>query len=114
MNQSAAYVFYDVNMSASHRALDEMLGAKKRGGLGGSEVAVFLSKNCRAVKILCPSNTIVYYRSQWPITAAAIKTIPNVLGGSPFKFTGNLEAKLLKRLEKVNPGGAHNIKVLEA
>lgn len=114
MSHSAAYVFYDVHMGASHRALEEILGAKKKSGLSGNEVAVFLSVNCRAVKILCPSNVIIYYRSQWPLTSMAIKTIPNVIGGSAFKFQGGLEARLLKHLEKANPGGTHNIKALEA
>ncbi len=114
MNSSAAYVFYDIHMGAAHRALEEILATKKKGSLASNEVAVFLSTNCRAVKILCPSNVIIYYRSQWPLTAMAIKTIPNALGGSAFKFQGSLEAKLLKHLEKTNPGGAHNIKAMEA
>ncbi len=97
------HVFYDIPMGMGFDRANLILQSKaKRDALAHGEFAVFVAKNWKACKILCPSGVMVYWRSPSGLSLSpeVIRQIPTVLGGARLKFGGNTETKLINEYEK--------------
>ena len=73
-------VYYDTHMSLSHAGLKKIIGKDQ---LKDNECAVFINRAWTAMKMLTPSNTILYRRQpdNRPIDPAAIKYFPSCISG---------------------------------
>jgi hypothetical protein len=109
------HVFYDVYLGFSYDSLTEVMRrSAKKARLTGGEAAVFLNKAWTACKILYPDGLLLYFRPGREITVEEIRSLPNRIASGRFKFSGALEASLIKASEKVSGKKPERLKVVYA